>query len=174
MSQREELLKEYLKNQDTVHQILVTQGMEFLKADDIWTIIQSELEIEYFEVIHTRLSADSILEIVVRHVNRNGRFLGKVIQALNKEDIDWLPVVSDYIEKAIIQNNGRVWVIHQNDADPHPSMPHAHNYQQNLKLDLYSGKLYRKKTYVGKMKEKERSELVRKIKATSPNIKFKE
>lgn len=173
MSQREENLKEYLNNQGAVHEILVAQGMEFLDADDIWTILQSELELEYSEVLHAKLSGENILDIVVRHVNRNGLLVGKIMQQLSEDSIIWYPIISDKLEKANVRNNGQLWVIHLNDADPFPSLPHAHDYQNNLKLNLYDGTLYSKKTAVGKMKKKELAELVAKIKKDHPNIVFK-
>lgn len=174
MSEREEKLKKYLVNQKIVHQSLVDLGMGFLGENDIWTIIQTELEQEYYAVIHEELSAGEIQKIAVRHVTQNGLMLGKINQRFDENTIDWNPIASDDLEKARVPNNGQIWFIHQNDADQHPSVPHAHNYQLNQKLDLYNGNLFQNKKLVGIMKKKELDELVRKIKGRFPNIKFNE
>jgi hypothetical protein len=47
-----------------------------------------------------------------------------------------------YLTEAEIKLQGEIWVIHRNDADPFPSSPHAHNYQQRLKMHLGNGDLY--------------------------------
>lgn len=45
--------------------------------------------------------------------------------------------------KADVKIKGQRWRVYQNDADPFPSDPHAHNYDQNVKLHLGTGQLYR-------------------------------
>lgn len=60
-----------------------------------------------------------------------------------------------------IKAGGEVWVIHQNDIDPFPSSPHAHNYDSNLKLDLSNGLLYKKKEQVASIPKK-KLEIIRK------------
>ncbi len=39
-------------------------------------------------------------------------------------------------------------MVHKNDADPLPSSPHAHNYEQCLKMHLGTGDLYQRKERV--------------------------
>ena len=41
-----------------------------------------------------------------------------------------------------IKQDGCVWRFHKNDADPWPSVLHAHEYEQNLKLDAVTGRIY--------------------------------
>ncbi|KAA8485590.1 hypothetical protein BDE36_0381 [Arcticibacter tournemirensis] len=172
MSEREDMLKTYLKNQAVVYDRLLAKGITFLSEDDIWTILQSELNLEYYEVIHAKLTDEKILEVVLDHINQNGLPLGKIEFDVDENDIDWLPETSDTLEKATLHKNGRIWVVHRSDADPFPSIPHAHNYQENYKLNLYTGELYRKTKLVGKMKKKELAELVEKINSEFPDIKF--
>ena len=43
------------------------------------------------------------------------------------------------IEEITVRMNGEVWRIHQNDADPFPSNPHAHNVESGAKMDLSTG-----------------------------------
>lgn len=56
--------------------------------------------------------------------------------------------------KVRLRINGYRIDIHKNDADPWPSNPHGHIYDQNLKIDLSNGKCYRKRKYVDKLHEK--------------------
>jgi hypothetical protein len=49
------------------------------------------------------------------------------------------------LSEAEVKLKGERWVVHKNDADPFPSNPHAHNYEQRLKMDLRTGDLYQRK-----------------------------
>lgn len=57
--------------------------------------------------------------------------------------------------KVQIKSKGLIWIIHKYDADPFPSNPHAHELVNNLKLDLSTGKCYRRKDYKCTLKEKD-------------------
>jgi hypothetical protein len=48
-----------------------------------------------------------------------------------------------------IKNNGEIWVIHKNDADPFPSNPHAHNKGTGYKMHLGTGELFKKRKSIG-------------------------
>lgn len=61
--------------------------------------------------------------------------------------------------KANVRVRGEVWTIHKYDADPFPSNPHAHNFDQNLKLDLTTGDCYRSRRFVCKIPRKELIEI---------------
>ncbi|WP_430896732.1 MULTISPECIES: hypothetical protein [unclassified Paraflavitalea] len=50
--------------------------------------------------------------------------------------------------KVKIKTGGLIWIIHRYDADPFPSSPHAHNLENNLKVDLSNGKCYRVRKHV--------------------------
>ena len=45
--------------------------------------------------------------------------------------------------KARIKSKGTIWVIHKYDKDPFPSNPHAHQLDNNIKLDLSNGNCYK-------------------------------
>ena len=45
--------------------------------------------------------------------------------------------------------------MHKNDKDRFPSNPHAHQLEDNLKLDLSNGKLFRKRNCVKQLKKKD-------------------
>ncbi|EPT0833138.1 TPA: hypothetical protein ACV4T5_002692 [Yersinia enterocolitica] len=59
------------------------------------------------------------------------------------------------INKKKYKMKGQVWIIHQNDVDPFPSSPHAHNYDENLVMHLGNGKLFRDRKHISTVKEKE-------------------
>ena len=60
-----------------------------------------------------------------------------------------------YEKKILIKASGAIWQIHQNDSDPFPSNPHAHQIGQNIKLDLSNGNCYRKRKLLGRIDKKE-------------------
>lgn len=49
-----------------------------------------------------------------------------------------------------VRRHGQVWQINQNDADPFPSNPHAHNLESGYKLDLGTGELFFRRKSIGK------------------------
>ena len=58
------------------------------------------------------------------------------------------PGVPISLTEAEVKLKGEKWVVHKNDADPFPSSPHAHNYENRLKMDLRTGDLYQGKSRV--------------------------
>lgn len=57
--------------------------------------------------------------------------------------------------KVKVKANGLIWIIHRYDKDPFPSAPHAHNIENNIKLDLSNGKCYRVKKHIYTLSERE-------------------
>lgn len=59
------------------------------------------------------------------------------------------PLIPEGIPSLLIEQTvkagGEVWRIHKNDADPFPSVPHAHNLETEVVLHLGTGDLYNKK-----------------------------
>jgi hypothetical protein len=71
---------------------------------------------------------------------------------VDKVELDHSPIPSGCIrrlDEITIKKDGQIWQIHQNDDDPFPSNPHAHNVESGLKLDLSNGKLYFKTQATG-------------------------
>jgi hypothetical protein len=71
------------------------------------------------------------------------------------------------LDEVTIRGFGRIWRVHQNDSDPFPSKPHAHNLETGLRVHLGTGQLYCGTVDTGKnIGQKHltflRSELVRK------------
>lgn len=74
--------------------------------------------------------------------------------------------VSEFMDSSSINHrrvgvkwNNSLWRIHKNDADPFPSTPHAHQMDQNVKLDLSTGALYQLREKVGKLRKKQLLEI---------------
>ena len=101
-----------------------------------------------------------------------------IISCLSQPFIDRLPIIISKVsfEETLIPSEvlveikkkkyrvkGEVWFVHQNDIDPFPSSPHAHNYDQNLVMHLGNGNLYRKRDFVATAKKKQFLELRKKI-----------
>ena len=61
--------------------------------------------------------------------------------------------------KVKVKSKGLVWIIHKYDSDPFPSNPHAHQLDNNIKLDLSNGKCYKGKRYFYTIKTKELLEI---------------
>ncbi len=57
--------------------------------------------------------------------------------------------------KVRIKVLGLIWVIHKTDADPFPSDPHAHQLDNNIKLDLSNGNCYKQREFIYKIKRKD-------------------
>lgn len=74
------------------------------------------------------------------------------------------------LEEKQVKVGGEVWLIHQNDADPFPSRPHAHNKASGVSLDLKTGLLYQKRQHVGQVRKKHLSDLLEKAKIDVSSI----
>lgn len=57
--------------------------------------------------------------------------------------------------KVRIKSKGLIWVIHLYDQDPFPSNPHAHQLENNIKLDLSNGKCYKVRRYIYTLNKKD-------------------
>lgn len=57
--------------------------------------------------------------------------------------------------KVRIKAKGQIWVIYKYDADSFPSNPHAHDLQNNIKLDLSNGNCYKVRNYIYAIKKKD-------------------
>lgn len=77
------------------------------------------------------------------------------IEAIVKLDESIIPDGTDQaLLEQLIKHKGEIWFVHRHDADPHPSNPHAHNYESNLKLHLGNGDLYMIRRKVGSISKK--------------------
>jgi hypothetical protein len=72
---------------------------------------------------------------------------------------------------------GEIWEIHQNDVDPWPSNPHAHNVETGYKVNLSTGAIHdpskkRKESFLKRMPEKKLLKLRRLFKSPSPELQL--
>lgn len=139
----------------------ISQVMKLLKIESFIEDIEDQLS--------RSLNAERVLKYLSdRDINFDSK--DQVVAALENDFIKEFPfiykkIVSDEtlipsdipieIRKKRYRVNGEVWVVHKNDADPFPSSPHAHNYDQNLVMHLGNGKIYRNREYVTTAKRKQ-------------------
>ena len=50
--------------------------------------------------------------------------------------------ISRWFYTSKIEINNNKWVIHKNDVDPFPSVPHMHSKDLPLKLNIYNGEIF--------------------------------
>jgi hypothetical protein len=109
-----------------------------------------------FLIFNEDFNSADLIKILESELNS----LGGQIE-FESPEFDFL--ITDRIEKAKVKSKGLVWDIHNNDKDPYPSNPHAHEYSLNVKLHLGTGEFYRKKTIIGKLSKNEFIRLRQKI-----------
>lgn len=96
------------------------------------------------------------IEEVIQHLDE--QFLSQFpafIERIVLEHTILPPELPVLVRKKQYKVSGEVWILHQSDADPFLSSPHAHNYDQNLVMHLGNGKLYRKRDFVTTARRKE-------------------
>lgn len=113
--------------------ILLPEKYEFERIGDLW-----DIEIEYNNALK-----------LLSNFNFN--------TVLNKIETTEEIILEDFLMefKVRIKSKGLIWVIHKYDADPFPSNPHAHQIDNNIKLDLSNGNCYRMKKYLTTIKKKD-------------------
>jgi len=57
--------------------------------------------------------------------------------------------------KALVKAKGAIWKINLYDPDPFPSLPHAHQLEENIKLDLTNGNCFRRREYLKTLPKRE-------------------
>lgn len=110
---------------------------------------------------------------VVEHLVAKGIQPNSIEAAIQHLDEQFLSQFPTFIERIVLGStilppdlpllvhkkqykvSGEIWTVHQNDADPFPSSPHAHNYDQNLVMHLGNGKLYRKRDFFATARTKD-------------------
>lgn len=140
--------------------------------------LQEKLAVFFTNKFGYKITREEIFDVlfIVYENSNNLEWIGEVWD-LNINFLDSLNLLSEFdfgllnksveteliFDKAIllietkvqIKNNGLIWRIHKYDPDPIPSSPHAHEVNQNIKLDLSNGCFYRKKDFKGKVLKKD-------------------
>lgn len=129
-------------------------------------IITSKVEsviYDYEEKFRRVLSPQDI----TRHILENKIPTDNIHTAISSIDIDFFLKYREFSDRIVLTDSaippgipisinkqkyklkGEIWIVHKYDADPFPSSPHAHNYQQNIVMHLGNGGLYRKRDHLG-------------------------
>lgn len=167
MTGKEALLRKYLDSQEKSLGILSSAGLDFVSGELIWQVLIYELDHADVphEVIFHNFSEFDIAEIVSGYFQRHGIPVGVV-----SHDLDLTGLDAHELEKADVKVAGKIWTVHKSDIDPFPSNPHAHNYEEKLKLHLGNGGLYRKTKLLGSIRSKELIAIREKIKKRLPSL----
>ncbi|MDO6420856.1 hypothetical protein [Saccharophagus degradans] len=143
-------------------EFVLSEKLEAVEDEYGRTLDSSEL-VDFFiqHDISENLPAENIAKIL--HDKKYQGAGKEILQKVYSDDSIFPDDFQIKMEKKNIKVRGQVWVVHLSDADPFPSSPHAHNYDENVVMHLGNGKLYRKRKYVGKSKTKHFLELRGKI-----------
>ena len=158
-------INQYIKDIAETESLLAEEGILLTKSE-IYNYLIEALDLENLsKILYTELPASRMVSLVREQYKRSPppEVLGEVEF---KESI--LPSgVPRFLIEQQVKIKGEKWVIHKNDADPFPSNPHAHNYQDNLVVHLGNGELYQRRRKVGKLKKKKLEFLRSKIRNVS-------
>ena len=170
MTQREELLFEYLNKAREALIELQKEGYSFIDDSFIWQILIYELGCydNPSDILFHNFSSNEITCSIIKYFEQNGLPIKKITL-----DNSIIPeALSSDIIKAQVKFKGEIWTIHKNDKDTKPSQPHAHNYDRQYKLHLGNGKLFRHENEVGTINKKDLTSIRIKIIEQIPDIKL--
>ncbi len=168
MDRQQLLLKFQAEAIKAVSILKQSDGIE-LKPNDIYRCL-----IDFFEV------SDTPTEVFFRELNA-GEMANAVRRRMSTPpclgiiafNVTILPNgVPSYFEKAQVRMQGEIWTIHLADSDGFPSNPHAHNYQNNYKLHLGNGLLYRRREIISHISKKNLMTIRSRIVELIPNIQL--
>jgi hypothetical protein len=123
---------------------------------------------DQIQVMELGLTAAQMIDMLRNYSFEKPQVLGEIEleESIIPEDV---PI---QLREATAKHAGEIWRVHQNDADPFPSNPHAHCLEQDLKLHLGSGDLYRRKKVVGSITRKNLRALRSKLGSKMPGVSF--
>lgn len=86
-------------------------------------------------------------------------------KVLNKEVVTKIILPDELLMeyKVLVKSKGLVWKINKYDKDAFPSNPHAHQLDNNIKLDLSNGNCYQVRKYIYKIKKKDLLDIRNKV-----------
>jgi hypothetical protein len=142
-----------------------------------WTLAEREARL-YFAGLYSIPLADVRIQYAVMLILETDNHLDllklewtaeRIIELLRDVDFrSWADVETIELSNSIIPDDvpryfteqkikfrGEIWKIYKYDVDPFPFLPHAHNYSDNLKLDLRDGTFYRNRAAVGNLRKKD-------------------
>ena len=128
---------------------------------------------ELREALVCILKVDQQVDLVHRALTAT-----QIVDALAQFDFAWVRPIAEFgfrdsllppgipgrLDEEQLKHKNEIWRIYKNDADPHPSNPHAHNVETGYKLHLGNGQLYKKRDLIGSMQRKDLLSLREKVK----------
>ena len=133
----------------------------------------STVAIEDSEALVCILKVDQQVDLVHRALTAT-----QIVDALAQFDFAWVRPIAEFgfrgsllphgipgrLDEEQLKHKNEIWRIYKNDADPHPSNPHAHNVETGYKLHLGNGQLYKKRDLIGSIQRKDLLSLREKVK----------
>lgn len=109
------------------------------KRDVLEVMLLTAPELRMIEYPGDIWDVEFTLEELEGYVDRAGTFV-----PIAEVELDEPLIFKGMFEwKVDVKMKGQRWRVYQNDADPFPSDPHAHNLDQLVKLHFGTGGLYR-------------------------------
>ncbi|MCT0216880.1 hypothetical protein KQ298_11170 [Synechococcus sp. CS-1330] len=143
MDDSQERLNEYINASTSACAVLrQIHGLD-LDASDIQSALIDLLEIQedsLFRLLDYRLTET---EIIVKLKCYDFKQHKPEILAEFTEREPLIPSgIPRLLTERTVKVKGEIWRVHTNDADGFPSIPHAHNYETGVVLDLGNGAMY--------------------------------
>ncbi|WP_143748575.1 hypothetical protein [Chromohalobacter canadensis] len=146
------LVESYKKSFSDAKTILGERGI-YLSESEIYEYLLESPDIDEHEnLILKEMSAEYIADSVGSQYRENAE--PEVVDEVEFPESILPSGIPVFRTSQQVKIKGEKWVIHKNDADPFPSNPHAHNYQENLVVHLGNGMVYRRRKHVGKLSKK--------------------
>lgn len=158
---------------DQINQFLVATNQAACalgqSGDEVRNALPIALDVEdQIAVMKMGLAADQMVQAL-----RDYSFIEPTLLCVIEFEESLIPEeVPVNLREATAKHAGEIWRVHLNDADPHPSNPHAHCVEQDLKLHLGSGDLFRRRKKVGRLTEKNFLAVRKKLGDKLPGVRF--
>lgn len=117
-------------------------GLE-LTGIDVQTALAERLEINGNPprgLLERTLTTVQIVELLSTFDFR--KYHSEILGEVTLDEPLLSPSHPQLLTERTVKVKGEVWRIHKNDADPFPSVPHAHNYAAGVVLDLGTGEMF--------------------------------
>ena len=153
----EKLLLQYISTQRRAATALSEIHGFTINPTDVQDALLNVLNLERStDLLDQNLTPESIITLLRDYKFRVDQ--GPLIAEI-KLDVSIIPLAAvQLLEEETIRHQGEIWRVHKNDADPWPSIPHAHNLESFLVLHLGTGEMFNpnnRKKVVGKIGKKQ-------------------
>jgi hypothetical protein len=143
MDDSEECLIAYISASSSACAVLSQIHGIDLDASDIQAALVDLLEIQEnppFRLLDYGLTDTQIVE-KLRYYDFKQLKPGILAEFTESEPL--IPLgIPRLLTEQTVKVKGEIWRVHKNDADGFPSIPHAHNYETGVVLDLGNGTMY--------------------------------